>query len=246
MNGKFLQGRGSSFFLTAWRPTRLALGLLCSLCVLFAPSSFAAEVYRYINEKGVQVIEDRVPPEFVSKGYDVLDSKSLTLIRRVPRQLTEEELKLRNTDEAKDRLRQEEEQRLRAWDESLMMRYSNIADIEAAKKRAIQDLKIRISIQKSNLHSLKSQIENEQQKAANIERRGVNVPDEMLNNIETMRREIEDIEQSIAVRREEIASVEASYDRDIKRFETLLDRVEMRRRSATSIKRESKKNNFYH
>ncbi len=197
--------------------------------------AYAAQVYRYVNDKGVQVIDDNVPPEYVRNGYDVLDAQSMTLIKRVPRQLSEEELNLRNTDEARARLKEEEEQRLKAWDESLLLRYSTIEDIEAARKRALQDLQIRISIQKSNLVSIKSQIEREQDKAANIERRGFEVPEAVRQNIEILQREIEDIEQSIAVRQEEIASVKASFQRDIDRFATLLDRVEMRRQSATSV-----------
>ena len=205
----------------------LATGLLLVIC----PGSYAAgELYRYLNEKNVQVIDDKVPPEFIPKGYDIINRDG-TLIKRVPRQLSEEELRLRNTEESRKRLREEEEKRMRSWDESLMLRYSDIEDIEAAKTRAIRDLQIRISILRSNLVSIKGQIEREQKKAADIERRGVAVPEAMSKNIDVMRLEIEDIEQSITVRREEVESVRASYQRDIERFTTLLDRVEIRRKS---------------
>ncbi len=95
-------------------------------------------------------------------------------------------------------------------------------------------MKIRISILKSNLVSIKSQIEREQAKAANIERRGREVPQDLLKNINILRQEIEDTEQSIVMRREEIESVKASYQRDIERFKTLKDRVDMRRRGKAS------------
>ncbi len=161
----------------------------------------------------------------------------------MPRQLTEEELRLRNTDESRERLKKEDAERLRAWDESLMLRYSSLEDIEASQNRAMRDLKIRISIQKSNLITIKSQIEREQQKAADIERRGGTVPEELSKNIDTLRLEIEDTEQSIAVRREEIETVKASYQRDIERFKTLLDRVEKRRYQSNS--RPSKRRDYY-
>ena len=55
-----------------------------------------------------------------------------------------------------------EQQRLREWDESLLLRYSTVADIEAARERALRDLRIRLSILKGNKRSLKQQAENYQ------------------------------------------------------------------------------------
>ncbi|MEE8059230.1 MAG: hypothetical protein V3T17_15545 [Pseudomonadales bacterium] len=212
--------------------TQQVIACLCGVFLLVSSSGLqaSAQLYRYLNDKGVKVIDDNVPPEFVAKGYDIL-SKNGTLIRRVPRQLSEEELRLRNTDESRARFQEEEVQRLRDWDKSLMLRYSSIEDIKAAQHRAVRDFQIRISILKSNLVTIKSQIEREQEKAADIERKGSNVPESMTKNIDILRMEIEDTEQSIVVRREEIESVEAAFQRDMDRFITLLDRVEMRRQS---------------
>lgn len=201
----------------------------------------AAQLYRYTNEKGVQVINSTIPPEFVSKGYDVILEDG-TLLRRVPRQLTEDELKLRNTDASRQRLREEEAEQMRAWDESLMLRYSSLDDIEAAKTRAVRDLQIRISIQKSNLITIKAQIEREQERAADIERQGGQVPEALSKTIDSLRREVEDTEQSIVLRREEIEGVKASYQRDMDRFATLLHRVEMRQKSRTVP---SNRRNYY-
>lgn len=197
-------------------------------------AAMAGQVYRYLNENGVPVIDDRVPPKFVPKGYEVLDSATLSLIKRIPRQLTEEELRLRNTDEAKAQLRAEEETRLKAWDESLLIRYSSVNDIRAAQERAVKDLKIRISILKSNLSSIKSQIEREQRRAADLERRGVAVSSELTKKIEILRQEIEDTEQSIDLRQREVKEANESFERDIARFATLEDRVKLRRQSGSS------------
>lgn len=195
-----------------------------------APLCEAGQVYRYLNDEGVPVINHSIPPEFVPRGYDILDANTLQLIKRVPRTLTEEERRLRNTDEARAQLKAEEERKLKEWDESLMIRYSSVSDIEAAESRAVQDLQIRISILKSNLTSIKALIEKEQQSAANMERRGIAAPKELLSKIQILRQEIEDTEQAIKIRNHEIDQVKASFLRDIERFKTLSDQVEMRRR----------------
>ena len=205
----------------------VAITIAVAMC--FGISSQAAtQLYRYTNASGVTVINDTIPPEYIENGYDIISSDG-SLIQNVPRALSEEELQLRNTDEARSRLREEEALQQQQWDDSLMLRYSGIEDIEAAENRAMQELNIRISILKSNLSSIKSQIEREQQKAADIERAGRTVPVESIKNIDILRLEIEDTEHSIAVRREEINAVKESYQRDIERFETLQSRVQMRR-----------------
>lgn len=206
--------------LVSWAPA-----ILMGLCLNLEANN---QLYRYKNDEGVSVINFRIPPDFVHKGYDIINPDG-SLVRRIPRELSKEELLLRNTDESRARFAEQEAQRLRAWDNSLMLRYSSIEDIEAAQDRAMRDLKVRISILKSNLTTIKSQIERGQLKAANIERSGGEVPKEMSTNIDILRLEIEDTEQSIAARRDEIDSVNAAFRRDMDRFTTLQDRVNMRR-----------------
>jgi hypothetical protein len=213
--------------------------------VLFGLSNnVEAQLYRYKNAKGIVVIEDKIPPEVVANGYDILRYDG-TLVRRVKRQLTGEELEKRNTQEARARLREEEEKRLQEWDASLMRRYSSTDDIDAARERAMRDLDIRVSILKSNLHTIKAQIEREQKKAADIERRGGDVPQDLLKNIDILRLEISDTEQSIVVRLEEVASVRAAFERDLERFQTLVERVNMRRKQSPSTSQSSSKASRY-
>jgi hypothetical protein len=214
-------------FLRTCAVVLLVVGLL-QVSYAVAESKAKAQYYRYNNERGIPVIDETIPPEFVAGGYDII-TRDGSLIRRVPRQLTEDELKEQGSDAARERLREEEELRLQAWDEMLMLRYSSVEDISAARDRAVRDLYIRISILKSKLMSVKAQIEREQLKAADIERSGRDVPENLTAIIDKLGREIEDTEESIAVRRQEVDEVKASYQRDIDRFGLLMDRVNMRR-----------------
>jgi hypothetical protein len=202
--------------------------LQASYAVAKPKAKVQAQYYRYNNERGIPVMDETIPPEFVAGGYDII-TRDGSLIRRVPRQLSEDELKEQGSEAARERLREEEELRLQAWDEMLMLRYSSVEDINAARDRAIRHLYIRISILKSKLMSVKSQIEREQLKAADIERSGSDVPENLTVMIDKLGREIEDTEESIAVRRQEVDETNASYQRDIDRFGLLMDRVKMRR-----------------
>jgi hypothetical protein len=71
-----------------------------------------------------------------------------------------------------------------------MLRYSTVADIEAARDRALRDLQIRLSILKGNRRSLKQKVENYQAQAADLERRGMQVDVARLRTIEDLQSEI--------------------------------------------------------
>lgn len=185
-------------------------------------------LYRYFDNKGVPNIDHHVPPEFAKNGYTVMRPDG-TVVEVVPRQLTAEEMKGQGSAEARRRAAEAEAKRLQEWDESLLRRYSTTVDIEAARDRALRDFDVRINILRSNLMSVKSQIEREQAKAADIERRGASVPEETTQAIAALRREIGDTEESIVQNQREAQEVRASYQRDIDRFKTLKDIVEWRR-----------------
>ena len=201
-------------------------GFTC-LFILF-PTVNAAELYRYRNDQGNVVVDYQVPSEYVGAGYEVLNDEGI-VIRVVPRELTEEEKKAADAQRQLEEEALAEQVRLQQWDESLMMRYSTVSDIEAARDRALSDLRIRVSILKSNRRSLKQKVENYQAQAADIERAGLEVDVGRLRSIETLQDEISATDRAIADRQREIEEVAGTYQADIDRFEQLQEVVELRR-----------------
>jgi hypothetical protein len=199
------------------------LGLLPGL-IAWAQTT---NLYRYQDDSGVVVVDWRVPAEYVDHGYEVLDETGRVL-RVVPRALTDSEK--RDASKARD-LEVEaiaEQERLQAWDESLLLRYSTTEDIEAARDRALRDLRIRVSILKSNRRSLRQQAENAQARVAESERLGNAPRPEDLDYIADVKREIDGTERQIAEREAQIEVVSAEYQLDIDRFQQLQDVVALR------------------
>jgi chromosome segregation ATPase len=193
-----------------------------------APAAESANLYRYTNDEGNVVVDYQVPTRYVAQGYEVLNMEGVVL-EVVPRQLTEEEKKVLNAQQELEEAARAEQERLKEWDESLLLRYSTIADIEAAEERALRDLRIRMSILKGNKRSLKQQVENYQAQAADLERRGQEVDVARLVAIEDIQAEIETTDRSINERAREIEEVEQAYQRDKDRFRMLLEVVELRK-----------------
>jgi hypothetical protein len=209
------------------KPSTSSTLIAASLLLAFATVGETRNMYRYTNADGVTVVDYQVPTDYVARGYEILNDEGVVL-EVVPRSLTEEEKKDRNAQQALDAQAKAEEKRLQEWDESLLLRYSTVADIEAAKERALRDLRIRLSILKGNRRSLKQQVENYQAQAADLERSGQTVDVARLVAIEDMQAEIDATERSIADRAQEIEDVSTAYQQDIERFEMLLEVVELR------------------
>lgn len=205
--------------------TVLGAGLVASL--LSAPVE-ARDLYRYVNEQGNTVIDYQVPSELIKNGYEVLSEDGMVL-RTVPRQLTEEERRNLSEQERLARNVEEIRKRQRKQDESLLLRYSSVEDIEAARDRALGELRIRITMLRSNNRALKTKVESEQLKAANVERSGGQVPIITLTRIDELQQEIAMVESAIQDREGEIVAVEKDYQKDIDRFKLLADLVKIRR-----------------
>ncbi|MFT3929454.1 MAG: hypothetical protein QM709_04055 [Spongiibacteraceae bacterium] len=208
----------------------IGLTLVAVLVSGGAIAADTAKLYRYTTDKGVTAVDDHVPPEFVKNGYQVLSSDGRVL-ETVPRQLTGEE-------GARKRAADAEAKRLKEWDKNLLLRYSSVDDIAAARDRALREIDVRLSILRTNLTSVKAQVEREQEKAADIERRGGTVPEAIATNIDKLKLEVAGIESSIAERAKDKESTNASYQRDIDRFKTLQDVVQFRRSNSSSTKEE--------
>ena len=198
------------------------------LLLAVAASAQGRELYRYTDENGNVVVGYQIPPGYVAGGYEVLNDEGV-VIRVVPPAPTEAEQLAADDRERREAEARAEEERLRKWDESLLLRYSTVADIEAARDRALRDLRIRVSILQSNKRSLKQKVENYQAQAADLERSGKTVDVARLQAIEDLQAEIRSTDRAIGEREREIEEVAGAYQQDIERFEQLLDVVELRR-----------------
>ena len=213
---------------------------IAALLQALAPVAHSRDLYRYYDGEGKMVVDYRVPTEYAGAGYEVLNEDGV-VIKVVPRELTEDEKQERNAQEIQQAAAEAERERLRKWDESLLLRYSTIADIEDARERALRDLRIRVSILKSNKRSLKQQVENYQSQAADLERSGREVDVARISAIEDIQSEIDSTDRSINDRAQEINEVEEAYRKDIERFRMLLDVVEMRKTLLTKQQAERDK-----
>lgn len=176
--------------------------------------SYGGKVYyRYLNNDGVKVLDHQIPPQYVQKGYEVVNSRG-EIIKVVEPAVSSGEAA---EHEAK-RVRAEE---LAKWDAELRRRYSSVNDIEAAQKRKLAQVDGSIAILDSNIRNLKKQIGQQHARAANSERMGRAVPEAVLKTLAALGEELKLTEEQVVQRKEQYQSIVDKYERDKERFRVI-------------------------
>lgn len=165
---------------------------LLMLGLLLPVLATAAELYRYVDDRGVVVLDRHgVPPQHIGRGYQVLNEQG-RVIREVPPGPTAEEFQRLQADRARA-----------SADAQLLRLYASVEDVERAEARRLAELDSIIGLTQGNLQALRSQQRNLQKQAADHERAGRGVPENLLAQIANMEQE------------------QASLQRDLKRYETV-------------------------
>jgi len=165
------------------------------------------EMYRYVNDKGITVIDRLgVPPQYIGKGYQVLNDQG-RVIREVPPAPTAAEIEQRKAEAARA-----------SSDQQLMRMYTSVEDVDRARDRKLAELDGLTSVAKGNLQSLKTQQANLQARAADQERAGRQVPDDLVAQLNNLREDEQRLLQDIARYQQLRLQAQDSFAADRARF----------------------------
>ena len=194
----------------------LLLNLLACPAVLAAspaagqPGTGPIELYRYVNDKGVTVLDRQVPPEFIGKGYEVLNKQGRVL-KVVPPAPSREELQRKLDEKAKA-----------GSDAQLLRLYTNVEEVDRARERKLAELDGLIGVVRGNLQSLHTQQANLQSQAADDERAGRQVPAHLVAQIDNLKAEQQRLRNDIERYQESRKQAEAAFAADRARVAELL------------------------
>lgn len=179
---------------------------------LWSLNLWAGRLYQYEDEEGKTVLNDRVPKEFIHKGYKVLNDKGY-VVEVIPPAMTEEQKQAFH----------EEEKRQKAL-RKLLKTYSGPEDAELARDRHLDMLDSQIGVKKGVIARLLAQKKRETEKAADMERRGREVHPNIINKVERLDRQIIAAEQEIAKRKREKEETRVRFEKDIQQLRKLLNK----------------------
>lgn len=174
-------------------------------------SGGAVEMYRYVNDKGVTVIDRLgVPSQYIGKGYEVLNEQG-RVIRVVPPAPTAEEIQQRKAAAAQA-----------SSDAQLLRLYTSVEDVDRARERKLAELDGLSSVARGNLQSLKTQQGNLQAQAADAERAGRQVPQQLVEQLANLKDEEQRLLRDIAHYQQLRAQAKAAFEADRARLAQLL------------------------
>ncbi|SFP94788.1 hypothetical protein SAMN05216229_108129 [Geopseudomonas sagittaria] len=183
------------------------------LLALLGASTAQAELYRYVSQHGVVVLDSQgVPPEYVERGYEVLDADGRVL-RVVAPAPTAEELRQRA-----------EAQRQAEADAQLLRRYASIADLEQARRQRLRDLDALLAAAQANLQGVQGQVRALERQAAERQRAGQAVQPGLLEQLESMAGEQRRVEAGLQRLQAQRAAQEAEFAADRARLARLVGR----------------------
>jgi hypothetical protein len=194
-----------------YRPALTCCSLLLGL--LLPVVAGAAELYRYVDDKGTTVLSRQgVPPEHIGKGYEVLNDQG-RVIQVIPPAPSAEEMKLILADKARARS-----------DAQLLRLYSTPEDVERARARKLAELDGLIGVARGNLQSVRTQQANLQSQAADHERAGRTVPAHLLAQIDSQKAEQARLKGEILRYQAAHKEADSSFNAERDRLKELLGR----------------------
>ncbi len=190
------------------KPALLRCSLLLGLLLPLVAQ--ATELYRYVDDQGVTVLSRQgVPPEFIGKGYEVLNDQGRVVKVIAP------------APTAAERQRLLAEKARASSDAQLLRLYSSPADVDRARQRKLAELDSLIGVARGNLQSARSQQANLQSQAAEYERAGRQVPSTLLTQIDGQKAEQQRLQNDINRYQASRQQAEASFAADHARLSEL-------------------------
>ncbi|MCJ2371053.1 DUF4124 domain-containing protein [Pseudomonas sp. RGM 3321] len=187
----------------------LALGMLAPLHAQAADAPEAL-LYRYVDSRGVTVIDTQgVPPDYVAKGYEVLNGRG-RVIQVVPPAPTAEQIR-----------QSEAEKRQAAADAQLLSLYSSVDEVDRVKARKLAELDALIGVAQGNIQGLAAQQRNLQGQAADLERAGRPVQQGLVDQLNDLRDQQQKLQTDIAGYQAARVKAEADFAVDRARVQRL-------------------------
>lgn len=196
------------------------LAVLCSL----SSSVQAGQLYRYTSENGTQMLSDHLPSEAVQGGYEVINSQTMVVVKRVLPAKTQKQL----VEEA--RLAQIEAEKLRRleeqanYDRTLLATFGSETDLLRIRNSQIEAIEGLIKLIQGKIRTLQEALISHQNQAAHLERNGQIIPEQLLTNIQTAQARLINNRRYIVKKRQEQEIIRQKFNKDLKRFRELTQR----------------------
>lgn len=179
-----------------------------------------AQIYMCKDASGRTITSDRPIPECADRAMRELD-KGGRMRRDIPAPMTAEEKRLLQQEEEKRKADEAQAEGQRKSDRLLRARFKSEADIEEARKRALEQVDDRIKRDKAALAVAEKQQQQAQAEADALKKKNATVPTVLQHRIDDASQTVMATRKAIQGNEADVAEVNAKYDALVKRFREL-------------------------
>jgi len=199
------------------------IGIFCLLiCMQNAFALPEKKIYRYTDNNGNTIIDNKVPPHIIPKGYEIL-SKRGNVIKLIKPAKTKAEIlaeeKAAAEAEAARIISEKEKKKSLNNEYVLMNTFSSIEEISQFHDGKIKALDTHMGVAYGYMEQLKKHRDTIEKQASNLERAGAVVPEQFHNSLSEIHVQIYEHQKFIREREKEKADIKQQSDRDVALFQ---------------------------
>ena len=188
------------------------------LCEMILANHVSARMKCWENSEGIKECGDKIPPEYIQKGYQEL-SKGGIVLEEKERIKTKEELEKAKKEAAIIAREKEKERVKKARHKMLLETFSNIEEIEMARDQKIEAVESTIKITQKRIIKLQYSLDDELNE--NPVTKQIDGEDKKFNNAELLNEYISDNKKYIKNKIAEKEQIKKMYMEYISEFKKL-------------------------
>lgn len=205
---------------------QMAVYKLSLLIALITSATFslpvAAKMYKWVDDKGTTHYGETIPPEFAGKDRVELNKEG-RVVKKIG-VLTAEEQRAKKEAEAQKLAEEKIAIDQKRHDATLTNTYSNVAEIDLARKRNLQQVEARITNNQSQLKMANDNLLGLQQEVAKRIKANKPVLDSLQEDILQSQAQVDKLQKNLDKSLAEKAVVEARFDADKARYKELTNK----------------------
>lgn len=194
--------------------------LLCVLLSAHCADAAAQQIRRWVDDNGVVHYSETVPPEYVDRDRDLLNSQGITVGFEEGLVTEEERAELARLAAAEEKRRRELEA-IATRDRMLLDTYLSVEDIEDLRDRRLELMESQIKVTEQYLGNLRKRLgdlQREAERLAESASAGAGLPPELALDISRTTASISLYEENLNRTRAEQDQLHAAFSDDITRF----------------------------
>ena len=176
----------------------------------------AAKLYKWVDDNGVTHYGETIPPEYADKDREELNKYGRVI--KSEEVMTPERRREKEQEEEKQREAEKAALEQQRHDRTLINTYSNVNEIDLARKRSVQQIDARINMLNSNLNTANDRLLSLQNEADRYAKSNREMPASLKDDLKITQERRDKLQQDLEKPNAQKAALEARFNADRKRY----------------------------